>query len=383
MRYYIMLVWMLLLLPGVSTLAQTQNTPEEMTINADETPTQKKKKKKKRKKDKVDEEAERMGFFAAVEGGDTARVADKLTPERFYDFNSDGETALTLAVKQGDLEMVKLLEEKAVINLKNKSGESPLTLAIKGQDPEIIRIIMERAKPGLKNDEGIAPLMLAIEQQDLRLMKDLIDRGAQVNRKSNGITPIARAVELNNVQAVAMLVQKGADLSQSNDDGDIPLYIAVRNGYNVIAGILLQKSSQPSVDANWKTRMGEPLLNLAIQKDQSQIARILLDFGADTYNMDYLENTGLNLAAEKGDTELVQILIDRGADPNHANMLGTTPITAATQNGHGELADLLAQAGANPGTRNYEGFAATDNRTFDHLTDPEIIDAVMEVTENY
>jgi ankyrin repeat protein len=381
MRYYTILVMVLLLLPGLSTTAQTPNPSGEATISAAKTPKKKKKKRKKNKK--VDEEAERMGFFAAVEGGDTARVAAKLSPERFYDFNSDGETALTLAIKQGDVDMVRLLEEKAVINLKNKSGESPLTIAIKGENPEIIRIIMERAKPGLKNDEGVTPLMLALEQQNLSLMQELILRGAQVNRKSNGVSPIARAVSLNNVQAVALLVQKGADPSQANDDGDIPLYIAVRNGFNVIAGILLQKSSQPSVDANWKTKMGEPLLNLAIQQDQGQIARILLDFGADTYQTDYLENTGLNLAAEKGDTELVQMLLDRGADPNHANLLGTTPITAATQRGHDALADLLAQAGANPGVRNFDGFAATDNRTFDHLTDPEIVDAVMEVMEEY
>lgn len=384
MRYCTILALVLLLLPGVSTLAQIQVTPGETTTLADETLTQKEtKKKKKRKKDKVDEEAERMGFFAAIEGGDTKRVMQKMSPERFYDFNSDGETALTLAIKRNDVDMVRLLEEKAVINLKNKAGESPLTLAIKGENPEIIEIILERAKPGLKNEDGLAPLMLALEQENVMLVKELIDRGADVNRKSNGITPIAKAVELNNVQAVAILVQKGADPSQANDDGDIPLYIAVRNGYNVIAGILLQKSAQPSVDANWKTRMGEPLLNLAIQHDQGQMARILLDFGADTYNMDYLENTGLNLAAEKGDTELVQIMLELGADPNHANLMGTTPITAATQNGHNELADMLAQSGAHPEVRNYEGFAAVDGRNFDHLTNPEIIDAVLELTEDY
>ena len=376
MKYSLILALaMVWLLPGNSALAQDNTgSPETMPD---------KQAGKKRKKDKVDEEALRMGFFAAVEGGDIARVAEKLRQEWFYDYNSDGETALTLAIKRGDADMVRLLEQKAVINLKNKEGESPLTLAIKSKNKEIIGIILERAKAGLKNEAGTAPLMMALEQGDLLLVKQLIDRGAQVNRKSNGITPISRAVEMNNLQAVAMLVQHGADPSQANDDGDIPLYIAVRNGYNVIAGILLQKSMQPSVDANWKTKMGEPLLNLAIQQDHSQIARILLDFGADTYNMDYLENTGLNLAAEKGELELVQILLELGADPNHANMLGTTPITAATQNGHDDLADLLAQAGANPSRRNYEGFAATDGRSFEHLTSPEIMDAVLEYTEDY
>lgn len=381
MRYALIfalaMAWML---PSTMTTAQTGMSVEEL---AEAEENAKKEKKKKKKKQKVDEEAERMGFFAAIEGGDTVRVLEKMKPEYFYDYNSNGETALTLAIKQNDVDMVKLLEEKAVINLKNKDGESPLTLAIKQEQPEIIRIIMERAKAGLKNEDGVAPLMLALEQGNLVLMQQLIDRGAQVNRKSKGSTPLARAVEMNLLPAVAMLVQKGADPSLANDDGDIPLYIAVRNGYNVIAGVLLQKSSQPSVDANWKTNMGEPLLNLAIRDNHRQMARILLDFGADTYGMDYLENTALNLAAEKGDQELVQVLLDLGADPNHANLLGTTPITAATEHGHVAVSDLLAGVGANPGQRNYEGFAANDQRDFDHLTSPQIIDAVLEVTEDY
>jgi len=142
--------------------------------------------------------------------------------------------------------MVRLLEQKAVINLKNKAGESPLTLAIKSRNEAIIQIIMERAKPGLKNKAGEAPLMLALEQSDLPLALQLIRQSADVNRKSNGITPVARA----------------------------------------------------------------------------------------------------------------------------------------TENGHTDLSDILAQAGAKPEVRNYEGFAATDHRNFDRLTDPAIVDSVMELTED-
>ena len=136
---------------------------------------------------------------------------------------------------------------------------------------------------------------------------------------------------------VALLVRNGGDPSQANDDGDIPLYIAVRNGYNVISGILLHKSEQSGADANWKTDMGETLLNIAIEKGYEQVARILLDFGADIEGMDYMENTGLNIATEQGNIALVKLLMKQGADFDHPNIMGTTPIMAAAQKGHTEL----------------------------------------------
>lgn len=224
--------------------------------------------------------------------------------------------------------------------------------------------------------------MLALEKGDLLLAQSLIDNGADVNRKTNGATPMSKAVSANNVKAVAMLIRNGADPSQANDDGDIPLYIAVRNGYNVIAGILLYKSNKPDKDANWKTDMGETLLNIAIDKEYEQIARILLDFGADPNLEDFMENTSLNIASEKGQTEMVMLLLDQGADPNHANIMGGTPVTAAAQNGHLDLAQTLAAHGANPGRRNFEGFAAADFGISEaSMTDPMLINEVLDATQ--
>jgi ankyrin repeat protein len=310
--------------------------------------------------DEMTEEQRTQAIFNAVSSGDTEGVKPLLSCLTYYKHNKDGETALTKAIKQQDHAMVALLTEDAVINLKNQSGETPLTLAIKQGNLPIIQLVMRRAKAGLKNDAGEAPLFLAIELEDLYLLQELISRGADVNRKSNGITPLARATLQGQIQAVALLIRNGADPSIPNDNGDLPLYLATSNGQAVIAGILLHKSPQAVKDANWTTKIGQPLIVIATEQGFDQIVKTLLDFGADPNQFDHLENTPLNIAAEQGRYALSNLLVQSGADPNHANIMGTTPIAAAAKNGHNEVANLLAEQGANPNTRNYEGIAATD-----------------------
>lgn len=324
--------------------------------------------------EEMTEEQRTQALFAAVANGDTEGTKPLLSCLNYYRHNEEGETALTLAIKQQDLAMVEVLAEDAVINLKNEAGETPLTLAIKQGQMPIIKIVMRRAKAALKNDAGEAPLFLAIDLEDLYLVQELVSRGADVNRKTNGITPLSKATEKGHVQTVALLIRNGADPSIANDNGDLPLYIATINGQSAIAGILLHKSPQFTKDANWQTKIGQPLIVIATEQGFDQIVKTLIDFGADPNQYDYLENTALNIAAYQGQYNLANLLVHSGADPNHPNIMGTTPIAAAAQNGHNEIAKLLAEQGANPNTRNYEGIAATDYGSYlnDHEVDAAI-----------
>lgn len=319
-------------------------------------------------------------FMAAVRVGNLEEAKAKFKAHYFYAVYPDGENPFTRAIKNNDLEMVRFLEKKAVINLPNEHGEIPLLLAMEGGNEAMIDLVLERASPSLQDGAGRSPVMMAIETGDLALLRTLIQKGADLNEKSQGRTPIFRAVELNNIDAVAMLAHYGADPSISNEDGDIPLYLAVRNGNNVMTGILLHKSAQAESDANWRNTEGEPLLNLSIKENHDQISKMLLDFGAVPHHTDYLENSPLNLAAQQGKTELVSALLAKGADPNHRNMIGETPILTAAREGHDQIAKLLAEAGANTQVTDFNGLTASDHPNFGDLTDPEIVDAVLEVS---
>lgn len=366
----------LLLLVFTSVHAQDETTSEAPTSNAENVlnmPSNWSKLKADKK----------MRFlFAAVERGDVELAQTMLPDVRlpYYQHNAQGESLLTLAIGEGQYEMVKWLCEDAVINLKNEDGETPLTLAIKKQGPGIIDLVLERAKADLANDYDETPLMLAVNYGfEPAFLKTLADKGANPNRLSNGVSPLSRAVGKENLTSAAMLVRLGADPSLPNKNGIIPLYQAVRLNHAVLAGVLLHRSEQPANDANWQTPVGETLINMAVASENTALLRVLAEKGANVNAVDYLENTPLHLAAERGMADAVDLLVSHGAYVDAINIMGTTPIMAAAQRGHDGIATSLAAAGANPDMRDYSGIAANDFGTYQtQYSDPYMQEEVND-----
>ncbi len=330
------------------------NVPPKTKVEKEETPPPS----KKIKRTKKDEYAYQ---FDVINAGDADRVASMYKDSiDYYRKNQEGQSALTLAIKNQDAKTVEVLTKRAVINLKNEDGETPLTLAIKGGNTEIIKLVARRAKASLKNNTGEAPLFLALDLDDLYLLEELIRKGADVNRKSNGVTPLARAAELNKPKIVAFLIKNKAKINQTNDNGETPLYIAVQKGFDTVAGILINKSEDASGDCNWENKIGTPLLHVATESGNAEIVRILIRYGAEIEKADYMENTALCAAAQLGQVEVVRALIQNNANINHQNLQGDTPLILASVKKHDEVVTLLLENGADATILNYTGYAAAD-----------------------
>lgn len=87
---------------------------------------------------------------------------------------------------------------------------------------------------------------------------------------------------------------------------------------------------------------------------------LLLERGADVRarGTGAIRTTALEAAAASGETEIARLLLDAGADPRSAQPGGFTPLHAAAQNRNRELYDLLVERGADPGARADDGTSA-------------------------
>ena len=76
---------------------------------------------------------------------------------------------------------------------------------------------------------------------------------------------------------------------------------------------------------------GASALHLAVLKDNREIARVLLDNGADIdiRARDTFQGSPLEWAVFFGVKEMAMFLVESGADVNAKNALGTTPLDAA------------------------------------------------------
>ncbi len=100
-----------------------------------------------------------------------------------------------------------------------------------------------------------------------------------------------------------------------------------------------------------------PALHWAAENGLTDIARLLLDQGADVNAPDNFSNTPLHLAVRH--PALVELLLARGAQVGARNAFGNTPLHLAV--GDRRVVELLLAAGADARARNLFDKTPLDN----------------------
>lgn len=89
-----------------------------------------------------------------------------------------------------------------------------------------------------------------------------------------------------------------------------------------------------------------PLIN-AIDKGDADIVRLLIERGGKVDFESYGGWIPLLKAIDKGDVDIVRLLIDRGANVNLKNKFGVTPLMRIGKSNNIEITKMLLKAGAN------------------------------------
>lgn len=115
-----------------------------------------------------------------------------------------------------------------------------------------------------------------------------------------------------------------------------------KNRIDEVRTLILQ-----GVDVNSRDVFGDNSgLHWAASLGLAEMARLLIDNGADLDIRNHDRNTPLHWAAAEGQKELVVILIAHGADVNARGKGGWTPLRWAEAHGQKEIARILMAAGA-------------------------------------
>ena len=94
---------------------------------------------------------------------------------------------------------------------------------------------------------------------------------------------------------------------------------------------------------------GGTCLHIAAQNGYLEIARLLLEDGADKDAAMTNGLTCLHIAAQNGYLEIVRLLLEVGADKDAETTDGWTCWHVGSQNGHLEILRLLLESGAKTG----------------------------------
>jgi ankyrin repeat protein len=155
-----------------------------------------------------------------------------------------------------------------------------------------------------------------------------------------------RAVDIDNDRSVRSLLAQGFDPNARNEQGQVALFLAMRENSPKVATALL---AHPDIKIDATNAVGETPLMMAALKGRLDWTERLIARGAQVERPGW---TPLHYAATGPEPRAVALLLDRGAaidapSPNH-----TTPLMMAARYGEEASVDLLLARGANPRLRN-------------------------------
>ncbi len=196
------------------------------------------------------------------------------------------------------------------------------------------------------------------------------------------MSELSEAIKAGDAAKVTALVDGDPALLQSSENGVRPILLAMYHGKPELARLLASRApvtfgeacalgdtarvealleADPSL-LNSRTEDGFPGLGLAIFFRQGELARLLIERGADVNAA--AENaqrvTPLHAAAAVQDRATIELLLARGADANAKQQLDYTPLHGAASRGDIEIATLLLAHGADRNAKGTDGATPAD-----------------------
>jgi len=232
----------------------------------------------------------------------------------------DGTRPIHWAVYHLDHELLDaLIAKKAKVDVANEFGSTPLAEAARLADSRMVKTLLDAgAKPDSANQDGETALMVAIKTGELPVVEMLIKAGANVNavEKFHNQTPLmwAASAPKNAGALVKLLLSKDANVKPRALYSDWPSQITSepRAQYRPVGGLTallyaardgcydcVEAFAAAGADVNVPTPEGVSPLMIALDNEHNDVAKLLLDRGANPKVWDWWGRTALYIAIDR------------------------------------------------------------------------------------
>ena len=199
----------------------------------------------------------------------------------FTSMNRQGVTALSIAIKEGLTDTARFLIENGAL-LSTTSGYNEISTAVKNEDIEMVKLLLEKGVDINQIDEkGVSLLHIAINNLDLDLVSLLIYSGADLYQLyKNKFSALQLSIRVDSFEISKLLLENGANPNQLDSRGFTSLHLAAAKGYTNITSLLLEynvKIEQPN-------HQGITALRIASLREHYAVANILIENGANIYD---------------------------------------------------------------------------------------------------
>ena len=194
---------------------------------------------------------------------------------------------------------------------------------------------MLRADPSLaeaKDENGLSVILKATYYGQRDVVEALLASGVELN--------LFEAAATGQTGRVRALIEQDPTLANSySPDGFTPLSLAVFFGHPETVDALLAAGAEVNA-ASRETMKLTPLAS-AMATAQIEIAKTLIEHGANVNAKAASDLTPLHTAAARGNIEAAKLLLKNGADINATTTDGKKPLVYAEERNHPEMVAFL------------------------------------------
>lgn len=249
-----------------------------------------------------------------IKSTDKAAADQIVTEARLEAWLAEGadlDQELVNAIVGNDAERVRFLIKKgADVNKRDAGGFTPLDSAARGRSSTLIEILADaEADPNTPDADGFFPLLHAINRNHVPSVEMLAKKGANLELKTKqGITPLSWAIGDGKYFAAKALIDLGADVNAPS-------------GIENVTPLMVLATQLAA-----KTRSG----NLAQGPQPLDLARLLVDKGANVNAMSKDSVNAVMIAAGHNNAPIIGLLAGAGADLSAKSSQGQTALEIAT-----------------------------------------------------
>jgi len=162
------------------------------------------------------------------------------------------------------------------------------------------------------------------------------------------------ALHFDRPQIIEKLLARGFDPNTPNEKGVPGLLVAIQSESPKSALVL---AKHPQTRVNVQDALGETPLMLAAINNQLELAKVLIERGADVNKPGW---TPLHYAATRGHRQMMRLLLENEAYIDSESTNGTTPLMMAAYYASPLAVKLLLEEGADPVLVNSSNASALD-----------------------
>ncbi|KAI1130000.1 hypothetical protein F5Y10DRAFT_138615 [Nemania abortiva] len=295
-----------------------------------------------------------LRIIAASAQANEARVRDILAEEPPWTTSSADLDALRQALQKvaarGKLSIVRLLiEHGADVNPKRDAEIPALVKAAESGNVAVVaELLAHNADPNARNRLGQTALFVAAIKGHDKVVEKLVDHRADINAQDKeGRSPL---LYLASEKISEKAAEKTSEKTTEKKTDKKPEKTSEKKTKAKWTAATLRLLHQHGADLEVRDQIGRTPLLWAATNSNLELARFLLENGANVTAANNRGRTALHLSAESNDEkhrdDMVELLLRYGANPEATSDGGWTPLHNAAQSGHVSVVALLLKSKA-------------------------------------